>query len=256
MLSIKEGSGVAANVLKSLEIDLRKIRLEVEKIVQSGPKLVTTGKLPQTPRAKKVIEYAIEEARNFNHNYVGTEHLLLGLVREWEGVASQVLMNLGLRLEDIREEVLITLGHSQVPEDWNWRRLLRARKGEVNSVANEEVGGKDSAEAANDVSANDERIRSLELQLWNTRVVLGALVGAIAGTFLFAQFGAVMGLLLGGLVAALGWRTLGVLAGGTVGTLLGCSHLLSDGGGFAGALLGALVGLLISEIGPRREKSS
>ncbi|WP_437225493.1 ATP-dependent Clp protease ATP-binding subunit [Planctomicrobium sp. SH661] len=108
---VKEGSGVAANVLKNLDVDLRKIRLEVEKIVQSGPDLVTMGKLPQTPRAKKVIEYAMEEARNLNHNYVGTEHLLLGLLREQEGVAAQVLMNLGLKLEDVREEVLNLLGH-------------------------------------------------------------------------------------------------------------------------------------------------
>ena len=108
---VKEGSGVAANVLKNLDVDLRKIRLEVEKIVQSGPDMVTMGKLPQTPRAKKVIEYAMEEARNLNHNYVGTEHLLLGLLREQEGVAAQVLMNLGLKLEDVRDEVLNLLGH-------------------------------------------------------------------------------------------------------------------------------------------------
>src|SRR3954468_6281 len=108
---VKEGSGVAANVLKNLDVDLRKIRLEVEKLVQSSPEVGTPGKLPQTPRAKKVIEYSIEEARNLNHNYVGTEHLLLGLLREQEGVAAQVLMNLGLRLEDVREEVLNLLGH-------------------------------------------------------------------------------------------------------------------------------------------------
>jgi ATP-dependent Clp protease ATP-binding subunit ClpC len=108
---VKEGSGVAANVLKNLEVDLRKIRLEVEKLVQSGPEMVTVGKLPQTPRAKKVIEYSMEEARNLNHNYVGTEHILLGLLREQEGVAAQVLMNLGLKLEDVREEVLNLLGH-------------------------------------------------------------------------------------------------------------------------------------------------
>src|SRR5688500_13074601 len=70
------------------------------------------GRLPPTPRAKKVIEYSIEEARNLNHNYVGTEHLLLGLLREQEGVAAQVLMNLGLKLEDVREEVLNLLGHN------------------------------------------------------------------------------------------------------------------------------------------------
>src|SRR3954453_5471308 len=115
---VKEGSGVAANVLKNLDIDLRKIRLEGEKIVQTGPgsEMVTMGKLPQTPRAKKVIEYSIEEARNLNHNYVGTEHLLLGLLREQEGVAAQVLMNLGLKLEDVREEVLNLLGHNMPNE--------------------------------------------------------------------------------------------------------------------------------------------
>src|ERR1700720_1253239 len=114
---VKEGTGVAANVLKNLDIDLRKIRLEVEKIVQAGPDMVTMGKLPQTPRAKKVIEYSIEEARNLNHNYVGTEHLLLGLLREQEGVAAQVLMNLGLKLEDVREEVLNLLGHNSMESE-------------------------------------------------------------------------------------------------------------------------------------------
>jgi len=107
---VKEGSGVGANVLKNLDVDLRKVRLEVEKLVKAGPEMVTMGKLPQTPRAKKVIEYAIEEARNLNHNYVGTEHLLLGLLREHDGVAAQVLMNLGLKLDEVREEVLNLLG--------------------------------------------------------------------------------------------------------------------------------------------------
>src|SRR5580658_2870482 len=115
---VKEGSGVAANVLKNLGIDLRKIRLEVEKIVQHGPggEQVVMGRLPHTPRAKKVIDYSVEEARNLNHNYVGTEHLLLGLLREQEGVAAQVLMNLGLKLEDVREEVLNLLGHNMPNE--------------------------------------------------------------------------------------------------------------------------------------------
>lgn len=108
---VKEGTGVAANVLKNLDVDLRKIRLEVEKLVQSGPEMITMGKLPQTPRAKKVIEYSMEEARNLNHNFVGTEHILLGLLREQEGVAAQVLMNLGLKLDEVREEVLNLLGN-------------------------------------------------------------------------------------------------------------------------------------------------
>jgi ATP-dependent Clp protease ATP-binding subunit ClpA len=103
---VTEGSGTAAIVLKNLELDLRKIRLEVEKIVWPGPDLVMTGGLPQTPRTKKVIEYAIDEAQKLNHNYIGTEHLLLGLLREQEGVAAQILMYLGLKLEDARREAL------------------------------------------------------------------------------------------------------------------------------------------------------
>ncbi len=114
---VKEGSGVAAWVLANLNVDLGAIRREAEKIVQSGPDMVTMGKMPQTPSTKKVIEYAIEEARNLNHNYVGTEHLLLGLLREQKGVAAQVLMNLGLKLEDVREEVLNLLGHGSENEE-------------------------------------------------------------------------------------------------------------------------------------------
>ncbi|MFI4912501.1 MAG: ATP-dependent Clp protease ATP-binding subunit [Sedimentisphaeraceae bacterium JB056] len=106
----KEGNGVGANVLRNLGIDTMKLRLEIEKLVKSGPDVVSVGKLPQTPRARRVIEYAIEEARALNHNYVGTEHLLLGLLRETSGQAAQVLMNLGLKLETVREEVLNLLG--------------------------------------------------------------------------------------------------------------------------------------------------
>ncbi len=114
---VKEGSGVGANVLRNLGVDLAKVRMEVEKLVKAGPDMVTMGKLPKTPRAKKVVEYAIEEARNLSHNYVGTEHLLLGLLREQEGVAAQVLMNLGLKLEEVREEVLNLLGAGVEPDE-------------------------------------------------------------------------------------------------------------------------------------------
>jgi ATP-dependent Clp protease ATP-binding subunit ClpA len=116
---VKEGSGVAASVLKNLGVDRRKVREEVERIVQRGVggDQVVTGRLPHTPRAKKMIEYAIEEARGLNHNYVGTEHLLLGLLREQEGIGAQVLMNLGLKLEDVRREVLNLLGQTPAAED-------------------------------------------------------------------------------------------------------------------------------------------
>ena len=137
---VKEGSGVAATVLKNLDVDLRKIRLEVEKIVQSGPDMVTMGKLPPTPRAKKVIEYALEEAKNLNHNYVGTEHLLLGLLREQEGVAAQVLMNLGLKLEDVREAVLHLLGHGLEGAETSERASGSSKSGKSKTPALDSFG--------------------------------------------------------------------------------------------------------------------
>ena len=107
---VKEGAGAGANVLKNLSIELPAVRLEVETLVKLGSEPATHGKLPQTPRAKKVIEYAIEEARTLNHNYVGSEHLLLGLLRERDGVAARALMNLGLKLDEVRQEVLDLVG--------------------------------------------------------------------------------------------------------------------------------------------------
>ena len=114
---VQEGSGVAANVLKNMAIDLSKIRNEVEKIVKTGPSMVTMGQLPFTPRAKKVLELSMEEASNLGHNYIGTEHLLLGLIKENEGIAAQVLLNLGIKLEDVREEVLEFLGAETTDDD-------------------------------------------------------------------------------------------------------------------------------------------
>lgn len=104
---ILEGSGVAATVLRNMDVDLRKIRIEIEKLVQQGPQVMTApSKLPFTPRAKRVIDLGKEEAKSLTHEHVGTEHLLLGLLRENEGIAAQVLMNLGVRLDEVREEVL------------------------------------------------------------------------------------------------------------------------------------------------------
>lgn len=113
---VKEGLGVGANVLKNLNVDLVTVRTEAESYLEHGPDMIRTGKLPQAPRAKRVIEYAIQEARALKHNYVGTEHLLLGLLREQDGVAAQVLMNLGLNLEHVRTETLMLLGKGLEPE--------------------------------------------------------------------------------------------------------------------------------------------
>jgi ATP-dependent Clp protease ATP-binding subunit ClpC len=135
---VKEGSGVAANVLQNLDIELKKIRLEVEKIVQSGSDLVSVGQLPFTPRVKKVLEYAMEEARALGHNYIGTEHLLLGLLREQEGVAAQVLLNLGVKLEDVREEVIGLLGSEAVQGSMNQEK--EEKKGKSKTPALDSFG--------------------------------------------------------------------------------------------------------------------
>ena len=107
---VKEGEGVASAVLQNLGLSLEMIRLEVEKLVQTGPSTVISGDIPFTPKAKKVIELAMDEARHLGHNYIGTEHLLLGLIRESEGAASQVLLNLGLDLARVRNEIMALLG--------------------------------------------------------------------------------------------------------------------------------------------------
>lgn len=106
---IKEGSGVGANCLKNLGADLKRVRMEVEKLVKSGSQTMTVGKLPHTPRVKKVIEYSIEAAHTLNHHHVGTEHLLLGLLKENEGVAAQVFANLSIDIDDVRHEIMSLL---------------------------------------------------------------------------------------------------------------------------------------------------
>jgi len=124
---IRVGTGVAAHVLRNLNVDSRSIRLEVEKMVPPGPETVTMGQLPFTPRAKKVLELSVEEAHALGHNYVGTEHLLLGLLRENDGVAARALMNLGLKLDRVRQEVLNLVG-ADVPEQMEQATESRSKR--------------------------------------------------------------------------------------------------------------------------------
>jgi len=108
---LAEGKGVAATVLNTLKVDENKVRDEVSKIVGKGvPEDMVHGSLPFTPRGKKALELATEEASTLKHHYVGTEHLLLGLIREHDGVAAQALMSVGLKLEEVRAEVLEHVG--------------------------------------------------------------------------------------------------------------------------------------------------
>ncbi|HYR10000.1 MAG TPA: Clp protease N-terminal domain-containing protein, partial [Longimicrobium sp.] len=107
---IREGEGVAAAVLNNLNVDLDQVQEKVEESVRRGKATIALGELPYTSRAKKVLEFAMAEARELNHSYVGTEHLLLGLLREEKGIAAEVLGQLGVTLEDARRETLKLLG--------------------------------------------------------------------------------------------------------------------------------------------------
>src|SRR5213595_2107539 len=122
---IKLGQGVAVNVLQKMGLDLETVRMEVEKQVGSGPETKMVGNIPYTPRVKKVLALAGKEAKALNHSYVGTEHILLGLLREGEGVAARVLKNLEVDIEQTRNEILRELdpnftppeGESETPQE-------------------------------------------------------------------------------------------------------------------------------------------
>ena len=102
---LNEGEGIAAQALESLDIDLASVREEVVKIIGQGQQS-PSGHIPFTPRAKKVLELSLREALQLGHNYIGTEHILLGLIREGEGVAAQVLQQLGAELQKVRQTVI------------------------------------------------------------------------------------------------------------------------------------------------------
>ncbi len=114
---IKLGQGVAVNVLQKMGLDLETVRMEVEKQVGSGPETKMAGNIPYTPRVKKVLALAGKEAKSLNHSYVGTEHILLGLLREGEGVAARVLKNLEIDIERTRNEILKELDPNFTPPD-------------------------------------------------------------------------------------------------------------------------------------------
>ncbi|HEY8703418.1 MAG TPA: Clp protease N-terminal domain-containing protein, partial [Gaiellaceae bacterium] len=112
---LREEEGLAARVLESLDITVEEVRAQVARIVGQGDE-VTTGQIPFTPRAKKVLELSLREALQLGHNYIGTEHILLGLIREGEGVAAQVLVKLGADLNRVRQQVIQLLSGYQGKE--------------------------------------------------------------------------------------------------------------------------------------------
>ncbi|MCF7907383.1 MAG: ATP-dependent Clp protease ATP-binding subunit [Candidatus Omnitrophica bacterium] len=116
---IREGEGVACAVLQNLGVDLERLRIEIEKLISTGSVSSVLGDIPFTPRAKKALELSAEEARNLGHNYIGTEHILLGLLREEEGIASQVLISLGADLKRIKNEISALLGGATQTQNQN-----------------------------------------------------------------------------------------------------------------------------------------
>ncbi len=109
---VREATGVAANILGHLGIDVEEVRTEVEKLLKQGPEMVPLGHFPFTSRGKHVLELAYEEARALKHDYVGSEHLLLALIREGEGegVGAQVLTGLGIKYDDVKKEIIDMIG--------------------------------------------------------------------------------------------------------------------------------------------------
>jgi ATP-dependent Clp protease ATP-binding subunit ClpA len=132
---IHEGEGVAAKALESLGISLEAVRQQVEEIIGQGQQ-APSGHIPFTPRAKKVLELSLREALQLGHNYIGTEHILLGLIREGEGVAAQVLVTLGADLNRVREQVLQLLGDSESERAGEMEAGLVRLPGDVRLVGN------------------------------------------------------------------------------------------------------------------------
>src|SRR5579859_6056702 len=127
---VREGDGVAAKVLSNLGVELTKVRSSIEFIVGRGDRVVH-GEIGLTPRAKKVIELAVDEARRLNHQYIGIEHLLLGLVREGEGIAVGALESLGVNLEKVRTQTIRMLSQLGPPQKMQGPPQLKAVQMEV-----------------------------------------------------------------------------------------------------------------------------
>jgi len=107
---------IAAKVLKNLNVDLRKLRNKIEEAAPQGDNMMLLGEIPFTPRAKKVLEYAVEEAQKMGHSYIGTEHILLGLIREEEGIGARILQHMGIKFNAVKEEILSVLGETEKDE--------------------------------------------------------------------------------------------------------------------------------------------
>jgi ATP-dependent Clp protease ATP-binding subunit ClpC len=189
---LREGQGVAAKALESLEISPEAVREQVEEIIGQGQQ-APSGHIPFTPRAKKVLELSLREAQQLGHNYIGTEHILLGLIREGEGVAAQVLNRLGAELGGVRQEVITLLAGRQrgqrpvrvgVAGDWdvNIRTRLGAiearlaalerRIGTEPETGDQPEAGGEAETADQDPPSSAERVQQLSAEVERLRALL------------------------------------------------------------------------------------
>jgi ATP-dependent Clp protease ATP-binding subunit ClpA len=168
---IHEGEGVAAKALESLGISLEAVRQQVEEIIGQGQQ-APSGHIPFTPRAKKVLELSLREALQLGHNYIGTEHILLGLIREGEGVAAQVLVKLGAGLNRVRQQVIGMLRAGEAEPE----QLL---PGEGSVVAEEASSMRATARAESTAHAAPLRVIGSRLQLESLNVRLGEMISRL-----------------------------------------------------------------------------
>jgi ATP-dependent Clp protease ATP-binding subunit ClpA len=161
----REGDGVAARALESLGISLEAVRQHVEQIIGRG-KQAPSGHIPFTPRAKKVLELSLREAQQLGHNYISTEHILLGLIREGEGVAAQVLVRLGADLNRVREQVIQLLA-GRDPEGTG-RIVVAGEAGEDVLLPRAVTGGPWMAEVRNALTKISARLEAIERHLGMT----------------------------------------------------------------------------------------
>ena len=157
---LREEEGLAARVLESLDITVEEVRAQVARIVGQGDE-VTTGQIPFTPRAKKVLELALREALSLGHNYIGTEHILLGLVRENEGVAARILLDFDADAEKIRNEIIRMLSGPGRRQGSRRRRRVRARRRRARSCSTSSAAtSRSRPPRASSTRSSDARPRS------------------------------------------------------------------------------------------------
>jgi hypothetical protein len=256
---LQENSGRVASLLQTFAVSVEAVRRELERSVRHGPEVPVGAKLPLTPPARRALQFAPEEARRLHHDRVGPEHLLLGVLHEPEGEASQVLLGLGLDLDRLREETL------KLPPAEDHDAMLQPARAPGGALAQDpsawelewlvsaDTPGPAAAAAQAPLKPSAEPILStpsaagLALQLRITQVVLGGLAGGLAGALLYGRPGGFLGVLAGVAVASTRSTALGVVVGILTGILVAVRHAPHNPGlqmlaFFVGGLVGCCLG--------------